>query len=201
MPWRAGDLILQREVLRGGRPWLVVPVRVVDDRDDLLVTYLAEGARFGFPPGEWPTADGRHPWQRQAAWHGHGTLMLQRPGEAYAVWHFWTGPERTFSHWYVNLQQPFRRTSRGVDTQDHELDIVVTPDGSWTFKDWDLVDQRVAEGRFTPGEASDIRTLGERVAAEIAAGTQWWDDAWVAWQPDPAWRDPALPDGWDQPYD
>ena len=51
--------------------------------------------------------------------------MLQRPGDAYAIWHFWHGPEREFRGWYVNLQEPFRRTAQGYDTQDLELDIWV----------------------------------------------------------------------------
>jgi len=47
----------------------------------------------------------------------------------HAIWVFWRGPQREFAGWYVNLQEPFRRTSRGVDTQDLELDIVIAPDG------------------------------------------------------------------------
>ncbi len=65
----------------------------------------------------------------------HGVLMLQRPGEAHAVWHFWDGPDRDFTCWHLNLQAPFRRTPIGYDTQDLELDLVVSPDGSFVLKD------------------------------------------------------------------
>ena len=84
-------------------------------------------------------------------------LMLQRPGEAYAIWVFWYGAERAFRGWYVNLQEPFRRNGRGYDTQDLELDIVVPVDGPWEWKDDELLDVRVAEGRFTPEQAAAAR--------------------------------------------
>lgn len=179
-----------------GRPWLVVPVYVVDD-DELLVTYIPEGAPFGFPAGSWPTPDGRHPWHVKRAWEGHGTLMLQRPDESYAVWHFWAGPERRFTGWYINLQEPFRRTGVGYDTSDLELDILVAPDGSWAFKDWDLVDQRVSEGRFSAGQADLIRELGRRISGELERGEIWWDQSWSSWRPDPNWPTPCLPTGWE----
>src|SRR5688500_8704277 len=107
--WNHGDLIVRREVLGlapaaiappepapvwFGRPWMAVPAYVVEDTDDALVTYLAPEAEFGFPEGEWPNPGGRPPWSDRRGWSGHGTLMVQRPGEHHAVWHFWTGPER-----------------------------------------------------------------------------------------------------------
>lgn len=196
MGWDRGDVILRREIVFG-QPWLVVPVIVVLDAADLLVTYIPEGAPFGFPPGSWPTPDGRHPWHGRHAWEGHGTLMLQRPGDSYAIWHFWRGSERTFTGWYVNLQEPFRRTTAGYDTQDLELDILVSLDGSWTFKDWDLVDQRVAEGRFSATQAESIHIEGERIAAELSSGVHWWDRAWTSWIPDPTWPTPSLPPRWE----
>jgi NAD(P)H-flavin reductase len=49
----------------------------------------------------------------------------------HAVWVFWEGASRDLAGWYVNIQEPFRRTSIGFDTQDLELDIVIEPDGSW----------------------------------------------------------------------
>jgi predicted RNA-binding protein associated with RNAse of E/G family len=75
--------------------------------------------------------------------------MLQRPGDGYAVWVFWEGPERHFDSWYINLQEPFRRSELGYDTQDLELDIVVLPDLSWQLKDDDVSEERILEGRYT----------------------------------------------------
>jgi hypothetical protein len=208
--WREGDLIVRRERLGlwpmsmsappapwMGKAWLAVPVFVVEDSDEALVTYLATGAEFGFPTGDWPTPDGRHPWHERTAWGGHGTLMVQRPGEHHAVWHLWSGPERELLCWYINLQTSFVRTETGYDTQDLELDIVVSPDGSWTLKDLDVLDDRVAEGRFTAELVRWIVALGDELTAELSASRRWWDERWADWEPPGTWVDPELPAGWE----
>ena len=185
--WSRGDVILRREVLNDGRAWVEIPVRVVRDEPALLATYIARGTLMRFPPGEWPTPDGHHPWHGRAAWEGHGVLMLQRPGEAYAIWHFWFGDERTFRGWYVNFQEPFRRTPQGYDTQDLELDIWAPLDGPWEWKDDDVLEERVSEGRFTAAQIAAVRAEGRRVGALLDAGERWWDDAWASWLPDDGW--------------
>jgi hypothetical protein len=167
----------------------------------LLVTYLGEGAPFAFPKGKWPTPSGLHPWDeiKHTAWRGHGTLMVQRPGEAHAVWHFWKGPQRAFNGWYLNLQQPFRRTALGYDTQDLELDIWVPAKGPWSFKDRELLQQRVAEGRFTQAEADAILEYGIVLGERLERGERWWDERWASWSPPDSWTPAALPEGWAQP--
>ena len=115
------------------------------------------GAPFAFPAGDWP--GGRHPWDGRGGWEGHGVLMLHRPGDRYAVWHFWEEPARRFAGWYLNLQEPFRRTNVGFDTQDLELDVWIPAGGRPRLKDWELLDRRVAEGRFTAAEAETSSTI------------------------------------------
>jgi Protein of unknown function (DUF402) len=171
-------------------------VVVVDDRPELLASYLPPGAPFELPDGQWP-GDGRHPWHGRGTWEGNGVLMLQRPGDSYAVWHFWHGPQRRFAGWYVNLQSPFRRTAVGYDTQDLELDVWIRPNGSWQFKDEELLEQRIREGRFTAAEVAEIRAEGGRIGEELDAGRRWWADAWTEWSPDPSWTVAALPAGWE----
>ena len=180
--WQPGDVIARREVRNDGWAWLEVPVVVVRDDPGLLATYIPEGAPFAFPPG--PEV---HPWAGRERWQGHGVLMLQRPREDYAVWVFWRGARRELAAWYVNIQEPFRRTPRGYDTQDLELDLVIHPDGRVEVKDDELLDQRVREGRFTQDQARAARTTGDRLRAELAAGRRWWDSGWAEWRPDPAW--------------
>jgi hypothetical protein len=184
---------VRREVWRGS-PWMASSVVVVADEPDLLATYLPKGAEFAFAHGH---ALGAHPWTDRPAWKGHGVLMLQRPGESYAVWHFWEGEGRDFAGWYLNLQEPFRRTAIGYDTQDLELDVWVPAGGDWSFKDDELLDVRVAEGRFTAAEAAEIRALGAEIGRMLDAGGAWWDEAWCGWRPDPDWavRKPAP--GWE----
>ena len=113
--------------------------------------------------------------------------MLQRPADQYAVWVFWHGDEREFTSWYLNLQEPFRRTETGYDTQDLELDIILHLDGTTVWKDDELLDLRVAEGRFTQDQAREIRREATRLEAELAARGHWWDAWWALWEPEPAW--------------
>jgi hypothetical protein len=203
--WNRDDLIIRSEVL-GLQPaevatstaatgvWLEAPVFVVDDGPEHLVTYMPPGAPFRFPEGSWPTIDGRHPWHGRAGWQGNGCLMVQRPGEHYAVWHFWDGPDREFVCWYLNLQTAFVRTADGYETQDLELDLVVFADGAHIVKDEEVLDDRVSEGRYTPELVTWIRQYGRRLIQRLEAGGPWWDRSWAEWEPDPAWRDPAFPD-------
>lgn len=200
--WNPGDLIIRREVLGfspidavdasvswHGNAWLELPVFVVQDTDEHLITYIGEQTPFTFPEGTWPTADGRHPWQGRSAWFGHGCLMIQRPGEHHAVWHFWEGPERRFAHWYINFQTAFRRTSRGYDTQDLELDLVVAPDGSWELKDDEFMEQRVAERRYTAELVAWTRAEAKVLIERLNNRDHWWDPAWADWEPPPEWLD------------
>ena len=186
---------MRRELVRA-RPWLGQPALVVEDTDELLAIYVPGGSELAFPDGDWP--GGRHPWHGHDRWRGHGVLQLQRPEEAHAVWVFWHGPEREFHGWYVNLQEPFRRSAHGIDTEDHELDIVLATDGTWTWKDEELVEPWIERGRWTPEKVAAIRAEGDRVAAELDAGRRWWSDEWAHWQPEPDWGVPALPEGWDR---
>jgi hypothetical protein len=176
--WQAGDVIQRREVRNDGWAWLTAPVVVVRDEPGLLVTYMPEGTPFTFPPG--PEV---HPWHGRSAWSGHGVLMLHRPDELHAIWVFWEGSERRFAGWYVNIQEPFRRTADGFDTQDLELDIWIPAGGAWQLKDSDLLDLRLEEGRFTQDQADAARAEAARVTAELDAGRRWWDDGWAHWRP------------------
>jgi hypothetical protein len=176
-------------------------VRVVEDSDSLLATFIPEAAPLSYaedPDVVWPTESGRHPWWPAARWRGHGVLMLQRPGEPYAVWHFWAGPERRFEFWYLNLQEPFRRSAIGYDTQDHELDVVVSEDLQWFFKDEDKLAERAREGRYSESEMASIHATGARIAAMLDARDLWWDLSLKNWQPDPSWDTPDPPEaGWE----
>jgi hypothetical protein len=191
--WREGDVVVRRSVLNDGRVWLEIPVIVVRDEPQLLATYIAGGAPLRFPDGDWPTPNGLHPWHGKDHWRGHGVLTLHRPGEMHAMWLFWRGERREFAGWYVNFEEPFRRSADGYRTQDLELDIWIPRDGAWEWKDEGLLEQRVREGRFTPEQVARVRAEGARLAAELEAGRRWWDESWASWSPDPAWPTPAFP--------
>lgn len=184
MSFAPGRTIERREVLHG-RPWLVVPMRVVADTGELLALHLTEGTRLEFPPHPF----GPHPWSGQDRWQDTDVLHLHRPGDGYAVWGFFRAGIR--AGWYVNFQRPFRRGPTGVDTLDHGLDIVVGPAGDWHWKDREHVAEQVATGRLTAAEATAVWREADRVATLLdgdPAG-HWWA-AWENWRPPPAGTGP-----------
>ncbi len=173
-------------------------VHVIEDTPERLVSYIPEGSPFGFAQGNWPTPDGKHPWSNRSRWTGHGCLMIQRPGDPYAIWHFWVGDKREFYCWYINLQEPFRRTAIGYDTQDLELDFIVYPNDEWVIKDAELLDERVEEGRWTSAKVAEIRAEGEKISTALGKGDRWWPLEYQYWSPEPALSVPdSLPDGWE----
>lgn len=190
--WEPGDPIVRRDVWRG-TPKVAWAGTVVADTDALLAVYMPEGSPMAFNPDFFGAP---HPWSGRDTWHGHGVLQLQRPHEMHAVWVFWRGPQRDFAGWYVNIQEPFRWTSFGIDTQDLELDIVIAPDGSWEFKDDENLEPWIERGRWTAAEVVEIRAEGARIASELEAGRRWWSDDWAAWEPDPDEIVPELPSDW-----
>ena len=108
--WAEGDVIVRREVLNDGRAVARAPGRRRARRAGAARDLHRRGNAVSLPGRRLADAERAHPWHGRTRWEGHGVLMLQRPGEAHAIWVFWHGPEREFTGWYVNLQEPFRRT-------------------------------------------------------------------------------------------
>lgn len=198
MTWPPGDVVVRREVWQG-RPWLANPLYVVEDTDDLLVLYQPEGSPWGFGRGDdWPTANGRHPYEGRTAWVGEGPLGLHRPGDPYAVWGYWQQPDRTFMGWYVNIQIPFRRTPIGIDSLDLELDLLVSPTFEVFLKDEAQVDDSARLSRYSEATANEIHALGASLKQKLEQDGPWWDTAWSTWTPPAAFRQPpSLREGWE----
>jgi hypothetical protein len=98
------------------------------------------------------------------AWDTTDVLMLITPGAAHAVYVMWQAGQKQLLCWYINLQDPIRRTTVGFDTGDHMLEVVFSPDKSnWHWKDEDHLTDAVAFGIFTDEKARQIRSEGERV--------------------------------------
>lgn len=206
--WKTGNQIVYREVWRD-KVWTARPVTVVQDTADLVVLYLCSGTYWKIPApldgnidcpdlfnyllatGNWRLVD--------TTWRWGDTLLLIHPGEAHAVHVMWRDEDREFVGWYINLQEPLRRTAIGFDFMDQDLDIVVKPDLSeWVWKD-EAVFQKAQElGLFSGQEVREIRAEGERVIERIQAKASPFNDGWENWFPDPEWPIPSLPDGWDR---
>lgn len=155
----------------------------MQDEPDLLVTWLEPGAEYKRPerredlPYEQPLVD--RPWREP------GVVTLTRPGDAHSVTVF------TELGWYVNFQEPLRRTPIGFDTADHLADLWRLPTGEWRWKDEHELDAAVARGYLSPADAAAIRAEGERLIAESEFPT-----GWENFEPDADWRAPRLPQGW-----
>ena len=194
-----GDPIVLRE-LWVGRVFEARPMLVVQDEPDQTMLYLPGGVRCGLPIGH----DGRElrlpdrEWRLEVRPRGpQPALSFAWPETPYAVL-LWVA-EDARRVWYVNLEQPLERTRFGFDTVDHALDVLIELDGSsWRWKDEEELAEAVHDGLFTEAEAAEFRRWGERAVERVLSGTPPFDRDWSRWQPDPSWRVPELPEGWDR---
>jgi hypothetical protein len=95
-----------------------------------------------------------------------------------------------------NLEEPFRRTPIGFDTNDHTLDIVVTPDLQWSWKDELLLEEQASRGEYSAGLVEAIRGEAALVIATIESRGSPFTDGWEDWRPDSTWPTPRLADTW-----
>ena len=193
--WQPGETVVLRYITtRDGRVGASWPCRLVADRADLVVLYIPEGTTYK----EWqPAASAPDRRLADTRWR-NDLLRLMFPGCGHSVWLHWRdGAGRRFAGYYVNFEEPFRRTAIGFDTNDHSLDIVVTPDLRWSWKDEDDFAERVRQGIYSADFAAEVRAEAGRVIRAIESRRPPFSGEWERWTPDPAWAIPALPPGWD----
>lgn len=183
-------------------PWKVfsaLPTTVVGQTGRRVVVAIAPGTPVKWPPGlRVPIQDlAAGCWSHvDARWYGT-RLIVAEFGAAHSVYVMW-GPDGEFIGWYVNLEEPWRKSPLGFDTTDHLLDIWIDPDRSWRWKDEDHLTEAVEVGLFTHEQAKEIRAEGERVIERIEAWSAPFDEGWENWSPNPEWPLPQVPDGWDR---
>ena len=197
MTWKPGDAIALREVWNG-RVWSALPATVVEDTPHQRAMFVrqgspgmspvdADGSELRIPVNEWTL--GRRDVTRQL-------LSFAWPDRAYAVMAFWDDDE--FMNWYINLQTPLTPTAIGFDYVDHLLDVIVEADrATWRWKDEDELAEGVELGVFSPADAESFRAAGLQAVEHLTGGAPPFDRDWTSWRPDPSWREPALPAGWD----
>ena len=205
--WSSGDPVLLRYV-NAGRISRVLPMTVVADDERSTQLFIATGTRTrtrceldGTPLARsLPYAERfARPWiLGEGTWGGFNMLSLTPPGAAHSTWVLWDEDWR-FVQWYVNLQEPLRRTRFGFDTADHVLDLVVEPNLSWRWKDEDELSAAIRVGRFTRAEAAELYAEGERVVSAVEARDWPFDRDWSEWRPEPGWPTPGFVDGCDEP--
>src|SRR5439155_23682496 len=109
------------------------------------------------------------------------------PGPPHSVLLWWDPRTWTFRGWYVNFEEPMRRTGLGFDYLDLALDIVVRPDRSWYWKDEEEFEEAQARGIIDPEMAEAIGRDAAEVIADIEAARPPFDASWPKWRPDPSW--------------
>jgi predicted RNA-binding protein associated with RNAse of E/G family len=185
--WSSGDVVALREIWHG-RVWKARPWIVVEDQSDLMLLWIPRGAKTALPnPAELPIGD----WQLTEGTFRTNALRVTRSGAAHSILHFF-GDDGAFRHWYVNLERPLVRSAVGFNLADLFLDIVIERDGAWRWDDEDELEAAVRTGLISQEDADAARAEGERVLAEWPFPTGWED-----WRPDPCWKPPRLPAGWD----
>jgi len=198
--WKAGDTVALRGVWRNIL-WWAGCATVVQDTPELIAMYWQAGMTNMNPAQRLTPADllSNNVHLVPHTWVATDVLMLATPGAAHAVYVMWETGQAKLRGWYVNLQEPLRRTRLGFDTMDHLLDIVISADrSSWHWKDEDEFEAAVALGVYSPDEARAIRAEGERVIKRLEAGEPPFCDGWESWSPPDKWPVPSLPKGWDR---
>ena len=195
-PLRPGDVVLWRSVFRGRVRW-ALPHVFVDGDGGRVALYIPPGTRGRRPRrafvdyveqlrmGEWS--------YREHVWHSTHALRLTPFAAAYSIDLLWNADDWAFRGWYVNLQEPLRRSPLGFDTFDHALDLWFDASGDWRWKDEDDLARLVEIGVFAEAEAAAIRTEGERF---LERRDELLPTGWETWRPDPSWPLPVLPDAW-----
>ncbi|HUF33943.1 MAG TPA: DUF402 domain-containing protein [Acidimicrobiales bacterium] len=206
-PFSSGTQVVWRS-RPGGDVGYVFGCRVLLDEPDVaavvqptgspIVRRIAErGGPRGrsFLPGTW---DGS---RRHDTWDRPPCVRLHPVGRSYSVIRTWDVTENRFVGWYVNLEQPWARTTVGFDSRDDVLDVTVSADlDEWRLKDADELEFAVEVGLFGSTEARSIHATAELAIADIRDRTWPFDEAtWTRGVPDEMLEPTELPDGWDAP--
>jgi predicted RNA-binding protein associated with RNAse of E/G family len=192
----AGTPVALRDVWEGS-VWAARPALVVEDTPEQVMLFIPAGTR-------WFAAvrDGRR-------------LKLQRPDfelaefrndDLHVLSFAWPGtfaavllefrPDWSPIRWYINIEDPLRRSEIGFDTLDHKLDVIVEFDGSWRWKDEDELAEAIDRGVIDAGDEPTFRAHGEAAVRRVLGREPPFDRDWTTWRPDPSWPLPELPDGW-----
>jgi len=196
--WQPGSHITVRNVWHG-RVFSAYPFVVVEETATLIVAYIPPGAVWK-RPRDLAGRDIRLPhgeWQvRDAAWYGHGMLRFFVRGAAHSMMAFRKPGDIDF--WYINLEEPYRRTRIGLDTRDNHLDIVLGGDLSRPqWKDEAELEEAMVLGVIEAREVAAIRSEALRAIDWVQRGHPAIDDRWRHWMPPDGWAMPRLAPGWD----
>jgi Protein of unknown function (DUF402) len=194
----AGTAVALREVWEGS-VWTARPAVVVEDTPEQVVLFIPVGTRWCAPVRygrrlKIPEPDFELAELRNDDMH---VLSFAWPGSFAAVLLEFR-PDWSPLRWYINLEEPLRRSSVGFDTLDHKLDVILELDGSWRWKDEDELAETIRRGLLPGTDEPKLRAAALRAVGRIVGREPPFDRDWTTWRPDPAWPLPELPAGWDR---
>ena len=153
------------------------PVTVVGgDTDHVLAAQLA--GSIGMAPAGYP-ADLRRVREQathqtwsvvECEWLSTNCLHVIQPDQWWGTRLMWAATGE-FLCWYVDFRVPVTLSTDGLsaDTRDLQLDIVVTENGTWSWKDEDHFRYAIDAGIISREERDAVSASREAVVAEIEA--------------------------------
>ena len=197
---QAGENAILRGV--GKKVLWAFPATVVQDTSDLIVLYMPAGV-LGRNVTHKPTTKELLSLTElnivECTWQRTDVLMLIVPGEAFSTYIMWDTGTKNLDCWYVNLQEPIKRTSIGFDTMDNMLDVVISPDMSdWEWKDDDEFAEAQKIGFYSAETAREIWSEGEKAVRLITSERRSLYEEWEKWQANPKWEIPKLSPLWNE---
>ncbi len=200
--WPAGTAVLWRSVHEDAVA-TVLPMRVVSDEGSSRALFLCPGTTTKRRTGERGGPRGRLMlrWDggyEDRTWGRNRVLILNEEGDPFSIWLIWDDKSGELLEWYINLEDPWRRTALGFDSRDRVLDIVVSPDlTEWKWKDEDEFQWRLEQGGAPRPLNASVRSDG-LVALERLRDPGRNFGRWLSWKPDPLWTVPPVAQGWDE---
>lgn len=173
------------------------PAVVVADDEVCVAVFQPAGTsvvtrtgRRGGPHGRNMYPGGFDGGHEVRSWTGCGVLRVHRWGDPWSVWR-WRDGHTWRPGCYVNLEEPWRRTTIGFDSQDWILDLVIDGAGVATWKDDVELDWCAQVGSVTAEHAARVRRSGGQALAAFRAGEVPFAVDWDRWPVD---ADAVTPD-------
>lgn len=194
----AGETATLRGV--GDKVYWAFPTIVVQDSPELIVLYMPAGVR-GKNVDHKPATNELFSANKLKVidfqWQRTDVLMVIVPDDSFSTYLMRDTITKELDCWYVNLQEPIRRTPIGFDTMDNMLDVVISTDMSaWSWKDDDEFAEAQKIGFYSVEKAHEIWTEGERAVQLITKERRDLYKKWEMWQANPEWELPILSPEW-----
>lgn len=193
-----GQSIALRDVWDGA-VWIARPAVVVEDTPEQIMLYVPVGTRWFAPLHEGRRLKIQRPDFELSELRNEDLHVLSFAWpDTFAAVLLEFRPDWSPLRWYVNLEDPLRRSEVGFDTLDHKLDVIVELDGSWRWKDEDELAESIGRGLIPATHEPKLRDAAVGAVGRILDREPPFDRDWTTWRPDPSWPVPELPEGWER---